>query len=967
MIYRLINDYINAIGEIAKGRLDSRNYFIPYSTRKVADKTDKYSERENSDRVRILSGEWDFLCVDDGMLTEIDTDNCGFSKTTVPHSWQSDGIETFEYLENFPFKIKENVPFGRKSNNKVVVYRRFFEISDTSITYVLSFIRVAGAFDVYINGKQVGFSKISHADFDITDKITVGTNEIVVVVHKWSDADLVTMSENFCINGITGDVLLYMHDKSGVINYEISVSKEGETYIAHLDVLTASPAEKIIFSMENGEDTIVEIEKTPESEIVAFDFQGEYTSYSSEEPFLYDIYITIADKDGLVLECVKGRLGFKSCGIVGEAFSYNEQPIKINGINYSCIYNKEGKLLTKDDYYKDLIMIKKYNINAVQFTVDVDPLVYEICAEIGLYIIKKSKVNLDFIRKNKKCKFIYKTEKFGKLIKNIAIADYTKTANNSAFIMYNFARENSFSCIKETVDYLAASSGIIVYNDFSCAVRPVFNPSVETAIDEANSDSRQVIFFSEFASNNGIGCATLTEYNDLVKSVPKCMGGCIDEFCDRYILGKGYNDCGMVTMDRRPYSGAENIKYVYRPFSAKLISNNKIEIFNNYNFRDSDDIDFYLVVVKNGQQLSRTQLNAYIKAKESKIFDITLGHIDGDMYLDVIAVDRLTLEYVSYEQLPISYELTAFDCGQGEKLYYKDYNNNLFIKFDGGEAIFSREIGTFVSYKIMGKELLKADAVRLGGNCFNTNIYRPFVRNLYYSPYYTQICQSIVYKDIKGESDELTTLEINVEVILRLKKKDAFLVQDMYKINANGVIDVFSVITPLTRHLPNLDCFGKQLKLMNAYGNVTYYGRGPLDNYIDMYQYAPMGLYKSSIDTVAEDYAIAQESGNHTNVHFVTLTDNHNNGIMIIARKNPFQLRVKPYNDEEIMRCFKERSNDYQQTGIYVDINAFVSGIGKTENGLPISKYLVRPSEYVVQFSVVPLYNEDYFEGISKL
>ncbi|MFA6866620.1 MAG: sugar-binding domain-containing protein [Clostridia bacterium] len=967
MIYKLISDYLNANGQVAEGRLSSRNYFIPYSTRKVADKTIKYNERYSSDRVRVLSGEWDFKYYGNALgPVQINTDEIDFQKITVPHSWQSEGVEEFEYWNNLPFKMKENVPIGNKSNNTSGVYRKTFEICDTTKNYVLSFIKVMGAYDLYVNGIRVGFSKLSNADFEITNRLVVGTNEVVVVLHKWSDASLVDTSANFAEIGIVGDVLLYMHDYSGVLNYNISTKKEGNNYLGQINILLANVCDNLIFTIEDDGKVLVQKSIKPQDKMVNIEFDSVFEDYSSEVPRLYDMYITTANDNGIVLECVKSSIGFKSCSVATGTFLYNNQPIKINGINYSCIYNKEGKLLSAKDYYKDLQTIKKHNLNAVQFLVEVDPIVYQMCDELGLYIIKRTKVCLDFARNNKAIKMLNKKSKFINLIKAIVFGDYIKAAQNTAFIMYNFANENTYSCAREAIEYIENMEGLVVYDDFNSKIQSISNPSVSAALDEANNEENQIIFFSKFASNNGIGCATLTEFSDLINSVPRCMGGCIDEFCDRYILGKGYDDCGMLTVGRKSYSGADNIKYVYRPFIAKLISNDKIEIINNLYFKDSRDLSIFLVVIKNGKQLSRTQLNAVIKPRSSKIFDITLGHIDGDMYLDVIAINNKTNEHFSYEQLPISYQMTDFDFGVGEKLTHKEYNGDLFINFDGGEVVFSKEVGTIISYKVMGKEILKPNAKRVGGNCFNTNIYRPFIRNMDYSPDYVAEVQSFNYKEIINENGVIEAMEIQSEVVFKLKKKDAFLIQDMFKVNSNGVVEVFSVITPLTRHLPNLDCFGKQLRLQNAYGNVTYYGRGPLDNYIDMFSYAPMGLYKSSVDTVCEDYAIAQESGNHTNVHFVTLTDNNNNGIMVIAKKNPFQLRVKPYVDKEIMRCFKERTNNYNQTGIYVDINAFVSGIGKTEDGLPISKYLVRPSEYVIQFALVPLYKENAYDTICQ-
>lgn len=966
MIYRFLNNTRNDASCVDSGRLAPHTYFVPFSSRKLAESAPDYKARFCSDRVRILSGNWDFKHILGEMPEYIDSDSFVFDSIFVPSSWESNDFEQFEYLDSYPFAFRNGVPFGKNSNNNSGIYRKYFEISDLDKKYTISFLKVCGSFEFYINGILAGYSKISQADFDITPMLNIGQNEIVVVVHKWSDADLLYGQSRFAMTGIVGDVLLYVRNEGSILDYSVRFTKENNEITVKLAIMLAGVCNKVNISFEHNGKKLHDItqKQNPEHSVLEFEFSGNFKMYLPEAPFLYDLYITPIDENGYTLECVKTKVGFREVS-VNDTFNYNGKPIKLKGINYSSQYNAYGKLMSPDDYLKDLYLIKSCNINTIKLNVFVDPVFYEMCDELGFYLIRNTEVDLSFIRKSKKYKEIYRLG-LDVIAKDIVVNELGLLSNKACFTMFSFGEEEYDLITKAAIDYMKVEAKVpLIYYDNvgeGNRILPLFNPGVSLLLDEINSKEGKILFLSEFARSNGVGCASLKELDEIIENAPYCMGGCITEFCDRYIKGEGYDDCGIFTADRKPYSGADNVKYVYRPLRSRLISDDKLEVTNTNYFINNDNYVLYLIMQRNGKEISNTQLDAKIAPRESRIFDVALGQLDGDMYLTVMCIDKKSDEIVSIEQLPICFEMTELKTTEGNYLAIKEVGDNLTVSFDGGFLCISKELGSIVSYNIMGKEMLKADPKRLGGNCFNTNIYRPFIRNMKASPEYSVHLQDFSYKKVMP-GNKITAIEVQAETIYKLKKKEAFIIQDMLTIKPSGVIDVFSLITPLKRNLPNIDCFGKQIKMFNCFGNVTYYGRGEKDNYIDMYEYAPMGLYTDSVDKVAENYAIAQESGNHTNVHFVTVTDNNKNGIMILAKKNPFHLRLKPYSDAEIKRCYLEKHNNYVQSGTYLDINAFVSGIGSTENGgLPINKYLIKPSEYALQFSVVPMYKENSYE-----
>ena len=69
-----------------ENKLDARSYFIPFSSFKNLAETDYKNERYNSDRITMLSGEWDFAYYEKLSLVpdELETDKVSFDKINVP-------------------------------------------------------------------------------------------------------------------------------------------------------------------------------------------------------------------------------------------------------------------------------------------------------------------------------------------------------------------------------------------------------------------------------------------------------------------------------------------------------------------------------------------------------------------------------------------------------------------------------------------------------------------------------------------------------------------------------------------------------------------------------------------------------------------------------------------------------------------------------------------------------------------
>ena len=74
----------------------------------------------------------------------------------------------------------------------------------------LRFEGVDSAYDVWVNGTHVGYSKVSRlpAEFDISSYTKEGTNSLTVRVYKWSDGSYLEDQDMWWFSGIYRNVSL---------------------------------------------------------------------------------------------------------------------------------------------------------------------------------------------------------------------------------------------------------------------------------------------------------------------------------------------------------------------------------------------------------------------------------------------------------------------------------------------------------------------------------------------------------------------------------------------------------------------------------------------------------------------------------------------------------------------------------------------------------------------------------------
>lgn len=230
-------------------REPARAYFIPYGVK-------------TGDRTLSLNGDWHFRWTKtpDELIKDFyrtDYDVSSWKTLAVPANWEVNGYGTPIYVSaGYPFKIdppyvtrepkKEWTTYVER--NPTGQYKRTFLLPAAwqSGQTLLRFEGVMSAFYVWINGKRVGYSQgsMEPSEFNVTSYLKGGENQIAVEVYKYSDGSYLEDQDFWRFGGIHRDVLLYHTPDVRLRDVAVRTTQEKDCW-----TLAVNPQ----FSVYNGE------------------------------------------------------------------------------------------------------------------------------------------------------------------------------------------------------------------------------------------------------------------------------------------------------------------------------------------------------------------------------------------------------------------------------------------------------------------------------------------------------------------------------------------------------------------------------------------------------------------------------------------------------------------------------------------------------------------------------------------
>lgn len=172
------------------------------------------------------------------------------------------------------------------------------------------------------------------------------------------------------------------------------------------------------------------------------------------------------------------------------------------------------------------------------------------------------------------------------------------------------------------------------------------------------------------------------------------------------------------------------------------------------------------------------------------------------------------------------------------------------------------------------------------------------------------------------------------------------------KTSYEAVKDGLKVTLTCVNAIYGLPRYGFDMKLATS-DDVTFYGRGPQENYCDRKTGAKLGVYSGKIEDFQHDYLVPQENGNHCDTRYVQIGGE--NGVRISAVGKPFEFSCHNYSLHELERAKHLHELNKEDDGVYVFVDGKQRGVGGDIPALACVKpqYKIKPYQvHTVSFVI---------------
>ncbi len=665
--------------------MPSRAYYMPASH----DMGPLVEDRFSSDRVICLNGTWEFQYFNSiydlqEKFYEQGYDCSRFTQVEVPGVWQNYGYDSHQYT-NVRYPIPLDPPYVPQENPCGAYVRKFYyEIPEEAPRAYLNFEGVDSCFYVWVNGKYVGYSQVSHAtsEFDVTEVLKNGENTLAVLVLKWCDGTYLEDQDKFRMSGIFRDVYFVNRPENVVYDYFTTTEIQEEQAVITVQASYQGKAVPTKLTLYDAEHKEIASQVFQENTGTVYTHKAvilvkEPNLWNPEQPYLYTL---VLETEG---EVITDRIGLREICVKDAVLYVNGTAIKFKGVNRHDSDPVTGFVIGLEQMKKDLQMMKESNFNAVRSSHYPNvPYFYQLCDEYGLFVIAEADNESHGTQSQylKDSNWENVSRKWNERISDNpefipATLDRTKLCvhrekNRPCIIIWSMGNECGYGCtFEEALKWTKGfdSTRLTCYESsfyrsdrrkYDYSNIDIFSrmyPSLEEIQEYMDKKPDKPLLLIEYCHAMGNGPGDLEDYFQIIYEYDVLCGGFVWEWCDhaiyqgqaangkeKYLYGGDFgeevhdgNFCmdGLVYPDRTPHTGLLEYQNVYRP--ARVVSfcqkTGELCLENYMNYVDLKDY-IYLVY----------EVNCDGKLLEKKQFilqESVLPHKKGTILLDITVPD----------------------------------------------------------------------------------------------------------------------------------------------------------------------------------------------------------------------------------------------------------------------------------------------------------------------------------------
>lgn len=919
--------------------------YIPYESTAAMQADERYSFpwlEPQSGEYMSLNGVWHLNFAEDVDDRPGEDDFWGdaadvsaWDTISVPSCLEMKGYGDPLYINvNYPFV--NNPPFiSMKSGlaKSVASYRRDFDMPEgwSGKRVFLHFDGIYSAALVWVNGAYVGYTEGSNndAEFDVTEHLRAGVNNVAVQVFRWSDGSYLEGQDMWHMSGIHRDVYLFATPKTFVRDHYITSSLDAASdYSAGsmnvniaMDNRDAMPATKsvdvsltapdgTVLATKTADFTFAEGE-TEKSADVLFDGLSGLLPWTAETPNLYTVTVSQKDAAGNEESVFSTKYGFRHIEIKDGLVYINGRQIYFKGANTQDTHPLRGRSIDVETMLTDVIMMKQANMNTIRGShYPRQAKMYSMFDYYGLYCMDEADVE---------CHYNWETggEKGG--ITNLASwrAQYIdrtvrmvyRDRNFPSIIFWSLGNESGGgSNFNYTYDAVRALDGRIIHYEGAtrASTSPtdlwsVMYPSTSDCNSDANGNWRgQPYFMCEYAHAMGNAVGNLKEYWDIIENSRYGIGGCIWDWADQSIYDAadikagnftvngqnkyrtGYDypgphqgnfvNNGLVTADRAWSPELTEVKgiYQYVKFLSYDDASKTLRLKNKYDFISLDKFYLRYAVLSDGVEVESGRIDIPSTAPDAEVsltVPYTVAMDDGKEML--LNIEICLVDDALWADADYSIAAQQYTLQERPSALADVQPSATPLTVDKTTNAYVCTISNDrVSVGFSTSGLLYTwvvDGVERVSESPEYANYR-WIEND--GPFETLSGYSAA-TGITSRSIAITPAEDGSSVDVKVTGSGTNCTYIFtYTVYNTGVIDLATKFLVKTGNLRRI---GLSMAVPAEFTQIEYYARGPWENYIDRKQCSPLGRYHTTVDDMFEPYPKPQSMGNREDLRDLLL------------------------------------------------------------------------------------------------
>lgn len=703
---------------------------------------------------------------------------------------------------------------------------------------------------------------------------------------------------------------------------------------------------------------------------------NEPPKWTAETPVLHPLLLTLNGDEQELLEVIPWQVGVREYEVRDGVFLVNGQPVKLKGVNRHEHHPRTGRHVDRATMQRDVELIKQANINFVRTShYPNDPYWYELCDKHGLYIMDEANQESHAFGTGSRALGDNPAWELAHVDRGVSMVARDK--NHACVAIWSLGNEGgsgrNLAAMRRAMEQIDATRPFFYHADESVSEWvDIDYPTVEQIEDYFAKPREKGVLVREYCHAMGSSLGNFEEHVDALYRHPRYVGAAIWDWVDQAIakpvdgapleysqdpsnlalrdgefwayggdFGDSPNDgdfClnGMIGADRVPHPHYFEVQKCYQNVRFdSTFTRGMVRVTNRYDFTNLDQFDWKWVLSLNGEEVASGPIDPpSVAPGDSAEIDVpafeTLPTNAGE-YTGVIQVSlRKDAPWapagfvVARVQFVLGeWKFNPTPDNRGGSLTVEHSGDTVTVAGDNCRLQWNSTTGALESWTNRDRELLARP--------LNVYLWKPANRNQNGNGYARRMRMwrdaieraevtfvGVVQKDLDAQ-----------ELVFRGQLPDIDAAYELiYTLAPSGQLKVVARYLPSSSVKPELRLpkFGLRVGLAGTADEITWYGRGPFENYEDRKTAAFVGSYRASLSDFVTSYPYPQDNGARTDIRWLMLAMNSGQRVRIDGFE-PFIARAWPYTENDLEAASHDHELPYRDF-VNLNLDARLHGVG---------------------------------------